>query len=970
MFRIQHFVFIPTIFCLTVLCAPKTQSESWKPVTNFGRESRIELIRAGDWFFLQNEEGTSISSDGKTWEPTLIINDPTNTISTPVTCRNGIYISRTKSDNVVARSTNGRLWTALNVDFSAQEILGANNTFSIYDRFGRRFESLDGVKWTLAESLPFEGSLIDVISMDDESLLALENPLSEQIVRVWQRVAGEWKERKSFSTSLFSTEYFEQRIDGIALVINSFNPVGMGNSSYSQSISTDGINWPDPSSAGLAVPFGPEIIFQGREIRSDASKITTEVRDSIVTTPILGTRSFAASDDTIVATTDDGGIYRSEDGISWNAIIEPAPFATGPLITPEAIIFYGGRGAEPWRQDDLWKDRSFFSNDGENWQSIDVPENVIIVSLQSEGDTIWGKAHLNPSLANTHEELFVLKEPDDEWLFKPIEKNSSSVIRFNGLYYYSSERGIFRSEDGEEWMPTFSDEQEFGTHLRIQNSNLYLLPFVGDNATLVSTDGENWQVLNPPAFAPKSIEVGGYLYAYTSDGLALSKDNGYTWIDIFAPSKHSSIKISGTTVIAEDLSRDEDGSYRNLVYHFNAQALNWIEYSIENKNEPIGATARTPRGDFVGKIIGMNRIVYVTADGETGEVEFQVETGSLQIADEAFYLINPLTQSYLSQNGKDWEPTNAIDFETLEQQFEFKGSLYTTGADRAGNVFQLSDSIGKEKTRLNNVSNRASGGTGDETVISGFVIEGSGSVDLLIRAVGPSLDRFGISTPSHNPSLSLYTSTRLIEENDDWGSFVPSEELGSLTQKTNAFPLSESPKRGDAALAVQLRHGVYSAISNSNDNGIILSEIYSTDFSSDASVVNISTRAKASGGEATAILGFSISGSDPANILIRAAGPALAPLGVSNPLSDPIIYLFKEQTLHYQNDNWSHAREVERISPAEQNTGAFPFTPNSKDAAMLVTLPPGIYTVHVQSKDESEGIVLLEAYLVEPEGAN
>jgi hypothetical protein len=44
--------------------------------------------------------------------------------------------------------------------------------------------------------------------------------------------------------------------------------------------------------------------------------------------------------------------------------------------------------------------------------------------------------------------------------------------------------------------------------------------------------------------------------------------------------------------------------------------------------------------------------------------------------------------------------------------------------------------------------------------------------------------------------------------------------------------------------------------------------------------------------------------------------------------------------------------------------GAFALPDGSKDASLLVTLPAGVYTALVRGKGESEGVALLEIYVV------
>src|SRR5213079_2369435 len=57
-----------------------------------------------------------------------------------------------------------------------------------------------------------------------------------------------------------------------------------------------------------------------------------------------------------------------------------------------------------------------------------------------------------------------------------------------------------------------------------------------------------------------------------------------------------------------------------------------------------------------------------------------------------------------------------------------------------------------------NLSTRMRVDTGDKAGIGGFIITGSGQKRVLIRAIGPSLTRSGVSGVLADPTLELYHS--------------------------------------------------------------------------------------------------------------------------------------------------------------------------------------------------------------------
>jgi hypothetical protein len=78
-------------------------------------------------------------------------------------------------------------------------------------------------------------------------------------------------------------------------------------------------------------------------------------------------------------------------------------------------------------------------------------------------------------------------------------------------------------------------------------------------------------------------------------------------------------------------------------------------------------------------------------------------------------------------------------------------------------------------------------------------------------------------------------------------------------------------------------------------------------------------------------------------------------------VADPVIALYDAagQALG-ANDNW--VSSVGDVSSAALRAGAFALVPGSKDAAVLATLPSGVYTIQVSSDAPTTGAALLEIY--------
>jgi hypothetical protein len=128
-------------------------------------------------------------------------------------------------------------------------------------------------------------------------------------------------------------------------------------------------------------------------------------------------------------------------------------------------------------------------------------------------------------------------------------------------------------------------------------------------------------------------------------------------------------------------------------------------------------------------------------------------------------------------------------------------------------------------------------------------------------------------------------------------------------------------------------------------------------------ISNLSSRGLVGAGADAMINGFVLSGSQTRRLLIRGIGPALGALGVTNALVDPILLLRDSSgTTLASNDNWETNDNAAAVREAAVTLGAFALAPGSRDAALLIDLPPGSYTVQLGGGDGGTGTGLLEIY--------
>jgi hypothetical protein len=130
---------------------------------------------------------------------------------------------------------------------------------------------------------------------------------------------------------------------------------------------------------------------------------------------------------------------------------------------------------------------------------------------------------------------------------------------------------------------------------------------------------------------------------------------------------------------------------------------------------------------------------------------------------------------------------------------------------------------------LGNISTRSFVQTGEHVMIGGFIVQGTGSKQVIIRAIGPELTQYGIADALANPRLELHNgSGALIATNEDWqttilGGIITSNQVSDI-QNSGHAPTAAS----ESAIIANLQPGNYTAIVNgaNNTTGVALVEVY------------------------------------------------------------------------------------------------------------------------------------------------
>jgi hypothetical protein len=261
---------------------------------------------------------------------------------------------------------------------------------------------------------------------------------------------------------------------------------------------------------------------------------------------------------------------------------------------------------------------------------------------------------------------------------------------------------------------------------------------------------------------------------------------------------------------------------------------------------------------------------------------------------------------------------------------------------------------------LANISTRVVVGANDAAMIGGFIVLGDAPKRVIIRAIGPSLADVGLTNVLNDPTLELHDGTgALLASNNNWQEWPNQQEIADLglapTQPNESALLATLPASSSGAAYTAVVYGA------GGSSGIGLVEVYDVDSGPSSSILNISTRGNVQSGDDVMIGGLIIAGDGAQRVLVRAIGPSLGAVGITDPLADPTVTLYDVQGTQIDfNDDWQD-------NPAAADIEATTIAPTDpKESALLPTLAPGLYTAIVRGAGTATGTALVEAYALAP----
>lgn len=294
-----------------------------------------------------------------------------------------------------------------------------------------------------------------------------------------------------------------------------------------------------------------------------------------------------------------------------------------------------------------------------------------------------------------------------------------------------------------------------------------------------------------------------------------------------------------------------------------------------------------------------------------------------------------------------------VDFWDSTTQPQTSGVAYESQGDPWNPIAQLAllpTQPGSASQALN-ISTRLAVQTGDNVLIAGFILTGTEPTQVLLRALGPSLEDADISDALADPVLDLRAADgSRIAFNNNWKYSQEAEIIATGIPPSNDH---------EAAILATLAPGSYTAIvrGRRSTSGVALVEVYGLSGTGGGQLANLSTRGFIEGGDHVMIAGFILAGgSGGSRVIVRAIGPELAAAGLTGTLADPTLELHDGNGIAIAfNDNWKDAQQSEI-----EATGLPPA--DDREAAIVASLPPGPYTAVLASRDGGTGIAVIEVY--------
>ena len=654
-----------------------------------------------------------------------------------------------------------------------------------------------------------------------------------------------------------------------------------------------------------------------------------------------------------------GQIWQSADGLIWQG-----PYATGG--TSVQSVGHGPRTSLIGSGDSSYAAQVLSTTNGQTFIKLFGQGQSGFISGLAYGAGRWvvtGSRSGSPSdfpLWLNGAEGSSLTE-----FLAPVPGVPQGLAYGNSVFVATAGTGVAVSSDGVSWRSVSGLAPSTLGGVTFNDGSFILTG--PDELVLQSSDGTNWR----PASPLRAGAYFGYASAIAFKGRIIAvSDRVLTVIDDTPPTSLRVTQQPQSQLLPS-------GSRATLLVV--AEGRGSLKYQWRNSS---------------GTISGATNSSYSTSTGSTYTVAISDLLGSVTAAPAIIAFGNPPT---ITVNGSatvaagtakqtilnypfgstpliyQWFKDDAVLIGKTDAGLTYNGvSSWYSGTYKLAATFPygtytsapkpvtVTGASSADSTKLVNLSVRSLA-TASSPLIVGFAISGTAR-QVLLRGVGPTLAQFGVSSPMQDPTLSLYTQAgTLVVANNTW---LDSAGAADVFSQVGAFPLPSGSL--DAAIYSNLNAGVFSAIAAPNDGsagGAVLVEAYDGAVATSGGFTNLSTRSQAGQGASSLLAGFVVSGYGQRKLLIRGVGPGLRQFGLPDAVSQPTLTLYSSSgaTL-LVNTGWQGALNSGAISSAASLVGAFPLASAAGDAAMLVYLEPGSYSVGLTASTARPGDGLIEIY--------
>lgn len=646
---------------------------------------------------------------------------------------------------------------------------------------------------------------------------------------------------------------------------------------------------------------------------TDAAWIA-RTEDSVTSSAAVG------ADGTVYVGSNDSNFYALDPAtgaVRWKYAVSPLTIIdTGvAAISPEGVIYFGASNGSVYALKDEGAEPSL------KWSSSLGGPITNAPTIAADG-TLYVRIERGTTTANAQSQLVALAPADGTVLWRYNLGAEASYappsIGADGTVFVAGGDGALHAvtpAGGRRWR-FVADNQIYTAPALDAAGNLFIASLSGTVYSLTPEGTQRWRA-SAGGFVTSSLALANgtaYFASYDKRLYALDMATGQTrWTYLIGDEVRAS-----SPAVAEDGSVFI-GAYDRRVHHVNPDGTLRRTYGAANwfRSSPLLAGGRLYIGSNDGRVYAFDVGLRAASGGDAPW---------------------PQHRHNVRRTGRR-----------------------VVGLDTPPN---LGDDHGTG--RLVNLSVRTVAASGETSLITGFVVAGQASASskaLLVRGIGPGLIPFGVTGALSDPALVVTDGEgRVIASNDNWGGRA---DVLNAAAQVGAFALADRNSR-DAALVVSLASGQYTARLSgpAGTTGVALAEVYDASAAPGGAgdgalrLINLSVRAKAGAGAEVLIAGFVIA-DGPRRVLLRAVGPGLTAFGVNGVLEDPQLDLYREQTRMDGNGDWAGNPIV---TQAAQRVGAFALAPGSKDAAMVVLLSPGAYSVQAKGADGATGVALVEVY--------